>query len=293
MPAPCVFTHLTVQRGRKARTVLRDVSGEVPSGSVMALVGPNGSGKSTLLESLVGLHPLSAGAIAWHASNRPVAFQRAISLQTSGLPRQRRVDDFLHVIGQLYDSPRTAQQACQAVGLDIAGNVRIKALSAGQAHRVRVAAAWISAAPVLLLDEPTSGVDVGSAEAIRTLIRSHADDGGAVLLVTHLRDDVHMADAVCSLRDGHLGPALPRHSWPQSELRFTMNIPHDVLMSVVPAHHELTRRDDVWSIVGPGAHAPELIASVTSLAFSQGATVGQWSTTNSEDWWESLMGPGV
>lgn len=294
MTASCVFTDLTVRRGhgRGARLVLSGVSGEIPSGAVVAIVGPNGAGKSTLLESLVGLHPISQGSVQWMASERAAPFQRAISLQTSGLPRQRTVDEFLHVIAALYGSSRTPEQARATLGLTIAGKTRVKALSGGQAHRLRVAAAWISAAPVLLLDEPTSGVDAGSAEAIRRLVRAHANSGGSVILVTHLLDDVReTADHVYAVHDGELSTVPSRATMP--ELAFTLGLPdlsNDDRDDLVPVNHLLERRGEDWVISGPDAHDPELVARITAWALARGTTVTRWHTSTPDAWWHSMLG---
>ena len=188
--------HLVV---RYDRTVaLDDVTLEVHFGEAMGIVGPNGSGKSTLLKSIAGLltpasgelsvlgmqpNKLPAGAIAYVPQIEAAdwsfpatvwdvvamgRFPRLNFWQRFGEADRRAVEDALHAVNMF----------------DLRGR-HIAQLSGGQQQRVFVARAIAQKPQLLLLDEPTTGVDAETEEALRRVVRSLVDDGLPVLMTTH------------------------------------------------------------------------------------------------------------
>jgi energy-coupling factor transport system ATP-binding protein len=197
--------HLTLGHGRAP--LLVDVDVEVRRGEVIALLGRNGSGKTTLLRALVGLHEPSRGELSVSASvgyvpqdpnallfATTVEDELAETLRLRGRPDGDQVDEWL-----------------DRLGLTELRNRHPRSLSAGQRQRVAVAAVAVGGAEILLLDEPTRGIDPPSAAALETALRDHRTAGGASVMATH---DVELAARVATrvvvLGDGDVvadGPA--------------------------------------------------------------------------------------
>ena len=192
--------------------VLRGLSFDVRSSEVTALLGPNGSGKSTALRVLAGLLVPDSGEVRLHGAPltreaaqrigscpQDVALYRDLTVRENleffatlhglaGAPRRRRVDD---VIAQL-------QLAAHA-------DRRVMALSGGWQQRANIAVALVHSPAVLLLDEPTSAVDVQARQELWAVIDRLRQAGTAVLMTTHLLDEAQrLADRVAILHDGRL-----------------------------------------------------------------------------------------
>ncbi len=173
----------------EANAVLNDVSIAVGRGEFVALVGPNGGGKTTLIRLLAGLCQASAGHI--HIDGQePRAFLQTGTLayvpqqyshNVSGFPMT--VKELLHLLPQ---RRRTAKEVLQIVGLEGVEGNRLEALSGGQLQRVLIARALLTAPKVLLLDEPTSGVDYEASTQIYQLLQTLCQqEGMTVVMVSH------------------------------------------------------------------------------------------------------------
>jgi ABC-type multidrug transport system ATPase subunit len=182
---------------------------EVPAGAVYGFLGPNGSGKTTTIRMLLGLVRPSAGEI-----------------ELLGCPVPERVVDALPRVGALVEGPafhpylsgranllrldaadRTADPATTAtrvdaaldrVGLGAAAAKRFRAYSLGMRQRLAIAGALLMPKDLMVLDEPTNGLDPQGTREVRSLIASFADDGASVLVSSHLLSEV---EQVCT----HLG----------------------------------------------------------------------------------------
>ena len=186
-----------LRAGYGSLLVLEDVSFALPAGSLTALVGPNGAGKSTLFQVLLGLLPASSGVI--RVEGCPRAEQR---FAFGYMPQSTRLDlDFPVTVRDVAAMGRYARlgpvrrpaardwavvDRCLAeVGVaDLAGR-RIGELSGGQRQRVLLARALAQDAKVLLLDEPVSGVDTLSQQAVFAILQRLAATGSTVLVATH------------------------------------------------------------------------------------------------------------
>ncbi len=185
-----VVEHLTARRG--GRTVLEDVSFEVPTGTTVAIVGPNGGGKTTLLRALLGRVAVT-GRIRWSGAVR-VGYvpQKLIDVD---IPVS--VEEFLGM-----KCPGSYASCLATVGLPAAIlSEPLSALSGGELQRVLIAWAIVDRPALLLFDEPLSNVDVGSQEAVvDALARVRSDLGITILFVTHdLHGLRHFADRVLVL----------------------------------------------------------------------------------------------
>ena len=180
------------------------VSFEVRKGDVLAFLGPNGAGKSTTMKMLTGFLPPTSGtaSIGGHdiLKNPREAKQLFGYLPESGpLYQEMTVLEFLDFISKMRGLFGPARQAAldRALGLCHLGDVRhqvIETLSKGYRQRVGMAQAILHDPPVLILDEPTDGLDPNQKREVRKLISSMAKDK-AVILSTHILEEV---DAMCT-----------------------------------------------------------------------------------------------
>jgi len=210
----------TYGEGRAARRVLDGASLHVQAGEVVAIVGRSGSGKSTLLHLIGGLDRPDAGAIS-------VAGERVTGVGERALSRLRRrrvgfVFQFFHLLPELTGeanvllagrvrgadpgAPARGQALIDRLGLrDVAGSLPHQ-LSGGEQQRFAIARALINDPAVLLADEPTGNLDVRAGAEVLRLLRAGADEGRAVIMVTHEPAAADIADRVLTLRDGRLIP---------------------------------------------------------------------------------------
>lgn len=190
--------NLTVRFG--GEPVLQGVSLRVEPGEIVTILGPNGSGKSTLLRALLGILPLASGKVT-----------RAPGLRLGYVPQKLAVDRsmpmtvrrFLSLPLRVTDAEASAVLA--RVGLDAIETRQMAALSGGQFQRVLLARALLSSPQLLILDEPTQGLDQpGEAAFYRLIEEVRRETGAAVLMVSH---DLHVvmaaSDRVICL-NGHI-----------------------------------------------------------------------------------------
>jgi energy-coupling factor transport system ATP-binding protein len=177
--------------------VLHDVAVDLCAGDVLALLGRNGSGKTTLLRTLAGLTPTARGSITGTATRAYVP-QDPSSLLFRPTVRAE-IAETLRLLGRSDDG--AVESWIDALGLAPVAERHPRSLSGGERQRVAIASVAVGGAAVLLLDEPTRGMDAASRAALERAIATHRDTGGAVVLATH---DVELA-ARCATRAVVLG----------------------------------------------------------------------------------------
>lgn len=198
------LAHVHARRG--AHPALLDVTASLPTAAVTALVGDNGSGKSTLLEVLAGTRLFDSGT-------RDVVGAIAFVPQRAAIPARLPVSvrDIVDVgawgrLGLWRRMDRAARDLVEDAldRLDIAELARhpFASLSGGQQQRALLAQGLARRADLLLLDEPTTGLDAESSRRIRAVLRDEADRGAAVVCVSHDRAVIDDADRVISLAEG-------------------------------------------------------------------------------------------
>lgn len=196
--------------------VLEGISLEVPSNDFLALIGPNGAGKSTLIRIMLGITPLQSGSVrlfgedvrsfrGWHKVSyipqHAAAFDGRFPASVAEIVSLGRVPrrGLFHF---LTDEDRTAiRRALEVVGLRDTGRARAGTLSGGQRQRVLIARALASEPELLVLDEPTSGVDPGTQAQFYELLRQLNEERGlTILLATHdLGAVLHIAKTVACI----------------------------------------------------------------------------------------------
>lgn len=185
--------------GGGSLTAVRDLSFTVEPGEIYGLLGPNGAGKTTTLRMILGLlQPTSgqASIAGYGSSHSPDEVKRRVGLvsASAGLYQGLSVDEMLLFFADLYSVPPVEAKAelarlSRLLGLDEFRQQRCATLSTGQRQRVNLARALIHRPPVMLLDEPTLGLDVLACQVVTEYIDHLRDEGKAVILTTHHLDD--------------------------------------------------------------------------------------------------------
>ncbi|MEU4833837.1 sugar ABC transporter ATP-binding protein [Streptosporangium sp. NPDC023615] len=210
---------LSVRGG--ANAALRDVDLDLRAGEITGVAGLQGSGRSELVKALFGAEPFTRGEMT---PCRPRSVREAIDAgiglvtedrKAEGLlPRQRVRDNVLLVARAVRGRRPAIERLLDRVRLHPSHLTReVRLLSGGNQQKV-VLAKWMTVAPrVLLLDEPTRGVDVGAKAAIHELIRELAADGTAILMISsELPELIGMSDRIVVLREGRVAGELPAGS---------------------------------------------------------------------------------
>ncbi len=202
------------------RKALDDVSFDVAPGAFCVLLGLNGAGKSTLFSLITRLFALRHGSI--RLLGRDLSQNPGAALAELGVVFQSRTLDLdlslaqnfyyhaaLHGIGKAEASERT-KQLLAAVELGDRAKEKVRDLSGGQMRRVEIARALLHRPRLLVLDEPTVGLDIGARAGILRLVRGLiASEGMSVLWATHLTDEVENGDDLVVLHKGVLRAAGP------------------------------------------------------------------------------------
>jgi ABC-2 type transport system ATP-binding protein len=204
---------IRVEGVRKAygrRSVLEDVSFEVRRGELLALLGPNGAGKTTTVEILEGYRQADAGSVRVLGLD-PVRDGRALRpriglmLQDGGIDNRSTPREVLRLYARFYRDPEEPDALLTAVDLDRAAGTRYRRLSGGEKQRLGLALALIGRPELLVLDEPTAGMDPAAKQATRERIAGLRAAGTTILLTTHELGDVErLADHVAVLDRGRV-----------------------------------------------------------------------------------------
>ena len=188
---------------------LRGVDLAVAPGECVALLGPNGAGKTTLIGLATGLLPVQAGRVAVVGGDpRRASTRRRLGVvqQQMGFPRTLTVDELVRGAAVRAGRPAaTAVRALAEAGITDLGPRRSAKLSGGQQQRVALAMALVGDPDLLLLDEPTVGLDVTARRAFWQTIAARRDGGAGVLLTTHVVEEAAaVADRVVVLHEGRV-----------------------------------------------------------------------------------------
>jgi ABC-2 type transport system ATP-binding protein len=206
-PAPAVEV-IGLQRRYGDFHAVRGISFEVQPGEVFALLGVNGAGKTSALEVLEGLAAPSGGSvrILGHDPRRDRAAVRrhlGVQLQHSGLPGDLTVRETAQTWARTLTDPQSVGEALEQVDLSGRADVRVRSLSGGERRRLDLALALLGRPRVVVLDEPTTGLDPESRRAVWGTVRELVGAGAAVVLTTHhLEEAEELADRIAIMQAG-------------------------------------------------------------------------------------------
>jgi len=197
----------------EAKTALSGIDLDIPRGSIFGLLGPNGAGKSTLINILAGLVKKSAGSVniwGFDQDENPRQSRAAIGV----MPQELNLDPFftpkasLDMQAGLYGVPkalRKTDEILQLIGLEDKANAYARSLSGGMRRRLLLGKALVHSPQILVLDEPTAGVDIGLRHMLWDNVRQLNADGMTVILTTHyLEEAQEMCDQIAIIHEGAL-----------------------------------------------------------------------------------------
>jgi ABC-2 type transport system ATP-binding protein len=196
-----------------AKRALDDVSFDVPRGQIFGLLGPNGAGKSTLINILAGMVTKSAGKVSiwgFDIDQHPRNAKRSIGI----VPQEILFDPFftpreaLEIQAGLYGIPAVERQSdalLAAMHLTDKANAYSRTLSGGMKRRLLVAKAMVHSPPILVLDEPTAGVDIELRRQLWAYVKSLNEQGVTVVLTTHyLEEAEQLCDRIAIINHGRV-----------------------------------------------------------------------------------------
>ncbi len=203
-PPAADFHDVAKRRGRVK--VLEHFNLTLAPGEVTALLGPNGAGKSTLVGLMTGQLAPDQGRVLLMGADPHKAASRArlgVMLQEAGSPRGLTVAEQIDLFRGYYRTPRSRAECVGLAGLGGLERRRCSALSGGQQRRLQFALAVCGRPDVLVLDEPTTGLDLEARRGLWSAVRDEAARGVSVLLTTHYLEEAEaLADRVVVLDQG-------------------------------------------------------------------------------------------
>ena len=197
---------LRVRRGRTEVFSGLDVA--IPTGSITGLLGPSGCGKTTLLRSIVGVQQIAAGTVTVlgaPAGSRGLRRRVAYDTQAASVYSDLTVRQNLRYFARILGAPRgDVDRVIRQVGLQAQADRLVGALSGGQENRVSLAVAMLGTPELIVLDEPTVGLDPVLRAELWDLFRALADAGTTLLISSHVMDEALRCDRLLLLRAGRL-----------------------------------------------------------------------------------------
>jgi ABC-2 type transport system ATP-binding protein len=218
--APGDAPALSVRDLRKTYTkheAVRGISFEVRRGEIFGLLGPNGAGKTTTIEIIIGLRKATSGRVELFGVDVAQDTARArtlvgIQLQESDFFEHLTLAEQLGYLGACYGVKPDALALLRYVGLEDRAGWKLKQLSGGQKQRFALAASLVNSPPLVLLDEPSTGLDPTARRQLWELIRALRDNGHTVLLSTHYMEEAEELCDRVAIMDRGLIAAIDRPS---------------------------------------------------------------------------------
>jgi ABC-2 type transport system ATP-binding protein len=208
LPAIC-FSHVSCRIGNK--TILHSIDLDIAQNSIAGLLGPNGAGKTTLLSLVTGLRNKTSGEITVFGvpqGNREIRQHFGVVLQETALYEELTTYENLDFAASLYNvrnPKRKIHEIIELLGLSDRVNDSVKILSGGLRRRVAIGRALVHDPQLLIIDEPTLGVDVEARHAIWSHLRLLKAQGRTILVATNYLDEAQaLCDTVSVLRAGEL-----------------------------------------------------------------------------------------
>jgi ABC-2 type transport system ATP-binding protein len=187
-------------------TAVNDLSLQIESGEIVAFLGPNGAGKTTTIDMLLGLTRPDVGSVRVYGNSPEDAVARgevSAVMQNSGLLKDFTVAETIQYTASLYAHTRPVPEVLDRAGISGIADRRVAKCSGGEQQRLRFAMALLSDPRLLVLDEPTTGMDVEGRRDFWGAIREDAEQGRTVMFATHYLDEADAyADRIVLIRQG-------------------------------------------------------------------------------------------
>jgi ABC-2 type transport system ATP-binding protein len=273
------------------RTVLDGVDLVVRPGEIVALLGPNGAGKTTTVEIVEGYRSAEAGmarvlGMDPRRGGAPLRARIGLMLQGgAGLEPRATPRDLLRLYAAFHDGGRRADDLVEQVGLGAVAGTRVRRLSGGERQRLALAIALAGDPEVLILDEPTAGMDPAARRATRDLVAGLRGEGRTILLTTHDLGDVErLADRVAILHRGRIvaddtPEAIVRGG--SVAVRFQLHAAPAAAavealgrrIAALDPESRLRAASEVAFEIAPGAASADVVAEIASWAAREGLLV--------------------
>lgn len=189
-------------------TALDDVTLDIPPGEMLGLLGPNGAGKSTLIALLQGGRRATSGSVTLFGGDPKDARNRRLlgsTPQETALPEVLRVGEVIDFVGAHFESRVTTSDLAAQFGLEDLLKRQTGSLSGGQKRRLAVALAFVGNPKLVLLDEPTTGLDVDARHALWQAMRAQHEAGVTIVVTSHYLEEIEaLADRVVILSEGRI-----------------------------------------------------------------------------------------
>ena len=199
--------HLKKSFGRL--TVLDDVSIDIDGGGIMAILGPNGSGKTTLLKVMLGMVIPDGGSIFFNGApiEGSFGYRRSIGYlpQIARFPDNLSVREIIAMVKDIRGETATPEPLIALFGLETSLDKKLGNLSGGTRQKVNIVLTFMFDTPVIILDEPTAGLDPVSLIKLKKLLVDARDKGKRILITSHVLSFVEeLADEVVFLLEGRI-----------------------------------------------------------------------------------------
>jgi ABC-2 type transport system ATP-binding protein len=189
-------------------TAVNGLTLQVAPGEIVAFLGPNGAGKTTTIDMMLGLARPDAGTVQVYGKSPADAIARgeiAAVMQTGGLLKDFTVRETAAFMASLYPHARPVEEVLERAGITAIGSRLVGKCSGGEQQRLRFAMALLSDPRLLILDEPTTGLDVEGRRGFWNAIREDAKRGRTILFATHYLDEADAyADRIVLIRQGEV-----------------------------------------------------------------------------------------
>jgi ABC-2 type transport system ATP-binding protein len=189
-------------------TAVRDLTLRIESGEIVAFLGPNGAGKTTTIDMMLGLAKPNAGTVQVYGKSPAESIARgeiSAVMQSGGLLKDFTVAETVQYTASLFVHARPVTEVLERAGIADIADRRVGKCSGGQQQRLRFAMALLSEPGLLVLDEPTTGMDVEGRRDFWAAIREDARRGRTVLFATHYLDEADAyADRIVLIRQGSI-----------------------------------------------------------------------------------------
>ena len=212
---PAVVSVDVLSKRYGAIEAVRGVSFQVRAGQIFGLLGPNGAGKTTTLECILGLRQPDSGSIqinGWDVSKHATQTKRLVGAQLQAAALQDKITprQALDLFGSFYAQSFVSDELLARFGLETKADVPFATLSGGQRQRLFLALALVNRPTLLVLDEPTAGLDPQARREVRAMIREMRAEGRTVLLSTHdLEEAGQLCDEIAIMDRGRMVAIAP------------------------------------------------------------------------------------
>jgi ABC-2 type transport system ATP-binding protein len=204
---PAIELHGIHKRFGQVHAV-RGIDLHVSSGEIVAFLGPNGAGKTSTIDVILGLSQANEGSVSVYGMEPRQAISRGLVsavMQTGGLLKDLTVGETLHYTASLFTNAQPVAEVMKRAGISELTDRKVGKCSGGEQQRLRFAMALLPDPELLILDEPTTGMDVEGRRGFWTAIRQDAELGRTVLFATHYLEEADAyADRVILIRRGEI-----------------------------------------------------------------------------------------